>query len=99
MVVKPYTETHLGSNTRQRVFEHAVSSDELVWHRDRTNRTVTVTEGTDWKFQLDNCIPQTIKPGDVLHIPANTFHRIIMGSSRLVVEITEHEPTPSKQSI
>lgn len=87
----PYSQTNISSNTFQRVFEHCTDSAELVWHRDRKNRTVRIIEGRGWKFQLDNSIPKTLKPGDTFDIPANTFHRIIKGSTNLKIEIVEHE--------
>lgn len=94
--MNPYSQTNINANTFQRVFEHTTHSDELVWHRDRADRTVRIIEGKNWKFQLDNEIPRTLKPGDVLHIPANTYHRIIKGSGDLQIEIVEHETNKYK---
>tara|TARA_B100001094_G_C18026923_1_gene718072 strand:- start:212 stop:487 length:276 start_codon:yes stop_codon:yes gene_type:complete len=90
MVVTPYTEIVQG-RTRTRTFESSVDGEELVWHRDRQTRTVKVLEGNGWRFQLDNQLPQQLSKGDVLHIPKETYHRIIAGSNNLVVEIEEHE--------
>lgn len=90
MVVTPYTETIEGSK-RIRTFSNTVDSDELVWHRDRQNRTVTVLEGADWKFQMDNQLPQKLNPGDVVYIPKETYHRIIAGNSDLVIRIEEEQ--------
>jgi quercetin dioxygenase-like cupin family protein len=92
----PYTSRNVAKNTFQRIFEHNTDNTELVWHRDANNRTVKVLEGNGWKFQLDNQLPQTISPGDILHIPARTFHRIIKGQGDLKVEIVEHETEKNK---
>jgi quercetin dioxygenase-like cupin family protein len=78
-------------NTFERIFREHTKDHELVWHRDRLDRTVTVIESTGWKFQEDNKIPVELKAGDTLHIKANEYHRIIKGQGSLVVEITEHE--------
>lgn len=97
-MVKPYTDTKISHNNFQRIFESNTDTAELVWHRDRLPRTVRIQEGTGWKLQMDNQVPKTLEPGDVISIPANTYHRIIMGSTNLVVEITEHELSDSRKS-
>ena len=89
MVVNPYTQKQLTDNSFLREFSESVESEELVWHRDRRNRVVKVIEGTGWKFQLDNKLPQEIKVGDTITIPAKTYHRIHKGTSKLIVEIQE----------
>ena len=90
MVVTPYSEIVQG-RTRTRTFDSSVDGEELVWHRDRQTRTVKVLEGTGWRFQMDNQLPQQLSKGDVLHIPKETYHRIMAGDNNLVVEIEEHE--------
>lgn len=90
MVVTPYSEIVKGK-IRTRTFESSVDKEELVWHRDRQTRTVTIVEGNGWKFQMDNNLPQHLKAGDVLYIPKETYHRVIAGNGQLVVEIEEHE--------
>ena len=89
VVVNPYTQKQLTDDSFLREFSESVESEELVWHRDRRNRVVKVIEGTGWKFQMDNKLPQEIKAGDTITIPAKTYHRIHKGTSKLVVEITE----------
>ena len=88
--MKPYTETYLGRNKFERVFREHTDETELVWHRDRKNRTVKIIECNGWKFQQDNKLPIELHAGDTLHIKAKEYHRIIKGSGSLVVEITEH---------
>ena len=89
VVVNPYTQKQISPNIILREFSESVESEELVWHRDRRNRVVKVIEGTGWKFQMDNKLPQELKAGDTITIPAKTYHRIHKGTSKLVVEITE----------
>lgn len=86
-MAKPYKQTTKNKKIT-RIFEN-VLEEELVWHRDHTNRTVKILEGTDWKFQYDNDIPKTLCPGDILFIHKNTYHRLIKGSGKLVCEIEE----------
>ena len=89
-MVTPYSEIIKGRK-RVRTFDSSVDREELVWHRDRQTRTVKVVEGQGWKFQMDNQLPQHLSKGDVLYIPKETYHRVIAGDSKLVVEIEEHE--------
>lgn len=72
-----------------REFSDKVSSDELVWHRDRADRNVYVKKCEGWKLQLENKLPVTLKQGSVYYIPKNTYHRIIKGRNSLIVEIQE----------
>lgn len=90
MVVTPYKDI-VNGRTRTRTFDSSIDEEELVWHRDRQTRTVTVVESKGWKFQMDNELPQEMKSGDVLHIPKEEYHRVIAGEGQLVIEIQEHE--------
>ena len=86
---KPYIETKVGK-FRIRQFDHMVESDELVWHRDKNDRIVTVLEGNDWFFQMDECVPTRMNVGDVLHVPKESYHRIYKsGTSPLKIKIEE----------
>ncbi len=87
-MVSPYSEIVSGK-TRTRTFNSSIDEEELVWHRDRENRKVTVVEGNGWKFQMDNQLPIELKIGDVLYIPKETYHRVIAGKGNLVIEIEE----------
>lgn len=90
-MMKPYRDRQLKENTFQRIFREHTDEAELVWHRDRKDRTVKVIESAGWKFQADNKLPVELKEGDVINIKAKSYHRIHKGSGSLVVEITEHE--------
>lgn len=94
--MKPYRDRQLKENTFQRIFREHTDEAELVWHRDRKDRTVKVIESAGWKFQADNKLPIELKEGDVINIKAKSYHRIHKGSGSLVVEITEHEPSQNK---
>ena len=63
--------------------------NELVWHRDREDRTVVTLSGTGWMLQVENKLPVALSEGSSHLIPKNTYHRIIKGTTKLVVEITE----------
>ena len=72
-----------------REFSKDVDSSELVWHRDRADRYVRVRRGKGWQLQLENKLPVYLVPGKTYYIPQDTYHRVIKGSSRLIVEIKE----------
>jgi len=48
-----------------------------------------VLTGEGWKVQMDNQLPKEIKRGDEFFIPKETYHRIIKGTTDLVVKIIE----------
>jgi quercetin dioxygenase-like cupin family protein len=85
---KPYTE-YLGSGYKLRVFLFDTPEEELVWHRDRSDREVEVVSGVGWKLQLDDQLPEELHPGGIYYIPAMTYHRIIKGSTSLTIKIRE----------
>jgi quercetin dioxygenase-like cupin family protein len=77
------------TNKQIRIFDTKIKSDELVWHRDKRSRFLTVLEGHGWKVQFDNQLPRDIIPGTTIHINKNSYHRLLKGSSDLVVRIVE----------
>jgi len=81
-LVKPYVE-HNGI----RVFPIDVSEEDLVWHRDKEDRTIKVLEGSGWKFQYDNTLPFELKLKDEVTIREMVYHRLIKGISPLKIEI------------
>ena len=86
---RPYSElTEEGYVIRE--FSSSTSSFELVWHRDKEDRYVQAIGETDWKFQLDNQIPQRLSENK-LFIPKETYHRIIKGTGDLVVKIWQKD--------
>ena len=84
--MNPYSERRK-DNLIVRTFSQDIDEEELVWHRDRQDREVTVLEETDWQFQFDNELPQVLK--NTIFIPKNTYHRLIKGTGELNVHIEE----------
>lgn len=90
MANKPYTDTHKTPHTFTRVFPQHIDVDDLEWHRDVYDRTVTVVESKGWRFQHDNDVPFELTEGLTFQIKAGEFHRIIKGDGQLIVDINEH---------
>ena len=84
--MNPYSQIR-ENNLIVRTFSQDIDEEELVWHRDREDREVTVLEETDWQFQFDNELPQVLK--NTIFIPKNTYHRLIKGTGELNVHIIE----------
>jgi mannose-6-phosphate isomerase-like protein (cupin superfamily) len=85
---RPYSEIRF-DNIIIRKFSKLESLEELKWHRDSSNRRVCVVSGEGWMFQYDDSIPFLIKPGASFLIMANSWHRLIMGDTDLVLRIEE----------
>lgn len=83
----PYSEVNEGGNTFIREFSVDTDSSELVWHRDREDREVTILEGRGWKFQYDNELPFELKEGDTICINKLEYHRIIKGDTNLKIRL------------
>jgi hypothetical protein len=89
---KPYTDTRISDTEWIREFDPAVTdSEEYVWHRDLKDRTVIVLEGNDWKFQFDDDLPKVINKDNRIFIPKGVYHRLIPGTEKLKIIITETE--------
>ena len=87
-MVKPYTESY-DNGLIIRQFDEDVNDDELIWHRDKRTREITVLEGSGWQLQLDNQLPKELKRGRLYKIPKMEYHRLIKGTGKLVVKIWE----------
>ena len=70
-----------------RTFENSVLDNELVWHRDRDSRIVSVLNGSGWELQHDDELPIQLNQGEEYYIPKMTYHRLIKGQGNLVVRI------------
>ena len=70
-----------------RTFSKDVDPEELIRHSDRENRHITILEGEGWKFQRDNELPMELSKGDKLFIPEGQIHRILKGTTDLVIKI------------
>jgi len=83
-----YKEISVGNNQFLREFDGNSNRNEIEeWHRDREDRIVEVIENHDWLIQLDNELPKILK--ETINISKETYHRVIMGKSKLVVKITK----------
>lgn len=89
MVDTAYVDNEQRDHTWLRTFKSHVDESELIWHMDHHTRHVTVLEGENWQLQLDNQLPHSLEPGETYVIPAVHYHRLIRGSSNLVIKISE----------
>jgi len=81
----PYTQ-EIEQDFIIRKFSQDLDPTELLWHRDLKNREIKVIEGSGWKIQIDNKLPQDI---DFVVIPKEVWHRVIKGENDLVIQIKE----------
>ena len=85
----PYLDLDLGDGLIHRYFFEDADEMELVWHRDENDRDVKVLRANGWQFQYDNKMPFALNDGDILYIPAMTYHRVIKGHGNLEIMIAE----------
>ena len=95
---KPYSEEINEQGIIKRTFSENVDSSELEWHRDRKDRIVKAINENDWMIQFDNELPKKININEEIRIPKETFHRVIKGTTDLVVEINESNLDNSEKS-
>ena len=88
---KPYTHFQVSRNSFIRTFNETVSHEELIWHRDKKDRTVYVIyAGSGWKLQLDNELPsEMISNYSVFKIEKGMYHRLIKGQGACIIYIEE----------
>ena len=84
----PYKE-HIEGNANIRKFSSNVDEMELVWHRDREDRLIKSTHDTDWKFQFDNEIPESLI--NEIFIKKGEWHRVIKGSGDLILKVIKYD--------
>ncbi len=92
--MKPYidsVEVQHGTNMKYviREFSDDTNEEELVWHRDKTNRKVHVLRGNGWKLQMDDSLPEEMIVGHDYWIPKMVYHRVIKGENDLVLRIQD----------
>ena len=87
---KPYSEV-LENDYVIREFSSDVDESELIWHRDKKTRKVTILRGEGWKIQMDNSLPETLEEGREYHIPKMEYHRLIKGTGNLLIQIKEKD--------
>lgn len=87
MVKNPFTQSNITENVFIREFSDDVAEEELLWHWDEKDRVVEFIGDNDWMFQFDDNLPIACKGS--IFIKAGEWHRLIKGSVKLVVKITE----------
>lgn len=85
---KPYTEQKRFDYIL-RTFNEDIEEHELVWHRDKKNRLISVITSNGWSFQFDDELPFELKDGMIFLIPKETYHRVIKGFGSLAIKIRE----------
>lgn len=86
-MVVPCRELVFQNGDLLRIFTPEVDEENLVWHRDKTKRTISVMESGKWKLQMDNRKPFELEKGMVYDIPKMVYHRLIKGQYDLVLRI------------
>lgn len=84
-----YIDKLLSHTTFSREFSPEVEESQLVWHRDKKDRKVTILSGENWKIQFDNELPKQLTIGEDIFIPKDIFHRIWRGEDILRLKIEE----------
>jgi hypothetical protein len=82
----PFEEKWISPNKSVRKFSFDLDDEELKWHTDLEDRIIECTHNTDWKFQFDNLLPQSLS--EKIIIPSGTWHRLIRGTGDLEIIIT-----------
>jgi hypothetical protein len=77
------TVKHTTSDVQHLQWRHGL----LNYHTDLEARTVTVISGEGWQFQYEGEDPIDMIEDLVIEIPANRSHKIIKGTTDLVVTI------------
>ena len=89
---KPYTEHKVSKSVAIRTFSVNADWSELRWHWDEEDRLVEPLNDNDWQFQFDNELPQKIYRKII--IPRNVMHRVIPGTTDLIIKIVKNNGTP-----
>ena len=87
-MVNPYKD-ELEGDYKIRTFSEDISENELIWHRDRNDREITVVEGAGWQLQMDNKLPEDLQKGKLYNINKMEYHRLIKGEGTLKIKIWE----------
>ena len=82
---KPYTDIEVTDKYIIREFNENIDPIELMWHRDDEDRTIEIIGETNWKVQLENCLPSSLN--ERIFIPRHEWHRVIKGTGTLKLKI------------
>lgn len=83
--MKPYKDIEVTEEYIIREFSQNIDPIEMLWHRDLESRLIEVIGETDWKMQLENQLPSSLKSG--VFIKEKSWHRLIKGSGNLTLKI------------
>jgi hypothetical protein len=83
--MKPYTDIEVTDKYIIREFNENIDPIELLWHQDLEDRTIEILEETNWKIQLENHLPTSLK--ERIFIPKYEWHRVIKGTGNLKLKI------------
>lgn len=89
--MNPYHEDNISKSVVIRTFSVNIDEMELKWHWDEENRLVEPLNENDWQFQFDNELPVMINKQ--IYIPAGVMHRVIKGTTDLIVKIIKDNET------
>jgi hypothetical protein len=89
----PYYEIKHDENIVVRGFSKDTLPHLLKWHWDEEDRLITPMDENDWKFQFDNKLPQNIDK--TIYIPKGVIHRIIKGTTDLLIKIEKNADNPT----
>lgn len=87
-MVNPYNDFY-DNGSIIRTFDSNINKDELVWHRDKRDREITVLNGDEWKIQFEDKIPEKLIKGKLYKIKAMEYHRLLKGKKGLTLRIWE----------
>ncbi len=82
-----FSQENVTDNIFIRTFKSTVKYEDLKWHRDYNDRFIEILNENDWYIQFDNCLPIPLKEN--FEIKKGVYHRLIKGTTDLVVKITE----------
>ena len=87
-IPRPYKEKRKNGNL-VREFSSDSNPDDLIWHKDKQDRVVTVVKSNGWKLQMESGLPFDLTEGKNYKIPAFSWHRILKGRGNLLIKIKE----------
>lgn len=77
----------------KRIFSSECNEEDLIWHRDREDRKITVLSAGGWLFQFENQLPISLSKGQEIFIKKGEYHRIIKGDGNLVISVKKENQT------
>lgn len=83
----PFRQKEISQTSVLRAFSSDVDPGDLIWHRDREDRVITVVSGVGWEVQLEDELPQPLRVNESVFIESGTWHRVIKGTEDLIVKI------------